>query len=66
MPGIVTWFTTHWTDIAQIVVGVIGVASIVVRLTPTLKDDNILAGVVKFLSKWIALNKTTVTIPPTS
>ena len=32
-------------------------ASLVVRATPTLKDDNVLLPVVKFLGKFIALNR---------
>ena len=35
----------------------IAAASIIVKLTPTLKDDNVLKGIVKFLGKYIALDK---------
>ena len=35
-----------------------GIASIIVKVTPTLKDDNILKGIIKFLGKYIALNRT--------
>ena len=31
--------------------------SIVVKLTPTLKDDNYFKGIVKFIGKYIALDK---------
>jgi hypothetical protein len=61
---IITWFQTHWVDVVNIITGVIAVASIIVKLTPTLKDDNILLGVVKFLSKYIALNTPTPTDRP--
>lgn len=57
--AIIAWFQTNWTNIAQGIAYVIAAASIVVKLTPTLKDDNILLGIIKFLSKYIALNRTT-------
>ena len=53
---IVNWFVTNWADVAQVIAMVIGVASIIVKLTPTLKDDAILLPIVKFLGKYIALN----------
>ena len=53
---IVKWFVTNWVDVAQVIAMVIGVASIIVKLTPTLKDDAILLPIVKFIGKYIALN----------
>ena len=32
-------------------------ASVIVKLTPTLKDDNYFKGVIKFVGKYIALDK---------
>ena len=32
-------------------------ASVIIKLTPTLKDDNYFKGVVKFIGKFIALDK---------
>ena len=55
---VAAYFQAHWAEIAQAVAAIIGAASIIVRLTPTLKDDNILLGVIKFVGKYIALNKT--------
>lgn len=46
-------------DIARIIAYVIVIASIVVKLTPTLKDDTILLKIVKFVGKYIALNRKT-------
>ena len=57
--AIVTWFQTNWGDLIKAYVAVVGVASIIVKLTPTLKDDNALKGVMRFLGKYIALNKST-------
>mgnify|MGYP007099659504 CR=1 FL=1 len=55
--GIVSYFTTHWSDFIQIYLQMIGVASIIVRLTPTLKDDDVLKNIIRFLGKYIALNR---------
>ena len=53
---IVNWLASNWKDLAEVIAMVIGIASVIVRLTPTLKDDNILLPIVKFLGKYIALN----------
>ena len=55
--NIIAWFQTHWSDITTIIAYAISLASIIVKLTPTLKDDDVLKGVIKFLGKYIALNK---------
>ena len=64
MTDLFTWVTTHWAEILQAIVSVIGTASIIVKLTPTPKDDTILAKVVGFLGKWIALNPKPTLPPP--
>jgi len=56
--GIVAWVTTNWDELVKVVLQVIGVASIIVRFTPTLKDDDVLKGIVRFLGKYVALNRT--------
>ena len=58
MMEVIAWFQVNWTKITEVIAYVIAIASIIVKVTPTLKDDNILLGVVKFLGKYIALNKT--------
>jgi hypothetical protein len=55
--GVVAWVGTNWAEIAQAIVSIIGAASIIVKLTPTLKDDDVLKGVIRFLGKYIALNR---------
>lgn len=55
--GIVAYITSHWSDIVAIYLQVIGLASIIVKLTPTLKDDDVLKGIIRFLGKYIALNR---------
>jgi len=53
--AIITFVTANWVDIVQGVLAVVGAASVIVKLTPTPKDDAILAVVINVLSK-IALN----------
>jgi hypothetical protein len=53
----VTWITANWAELIKILMAIIGLASLIVKMTPTLKDDNILLGIIKFIGKWIALDK---------
>ena len=55
--GIVGWVQTNWAQIVAAYLALVGFASIVVKLTPTLKDDDALKWVIKFLGKYIALNR---------
>lgn len=52
------WVQNNWVDIVQLYGAIVAVASIIVKLTPTLKDDTWLLNVVKFLGRYIALNRT--------
>lgn len=54
---IIVWFQANWQSLVAIYTGLVTVASIVVKLTPTLKDDDALKGVIKFVGKYIALNR---------
>jgi len=56
MENLIEYIETHWTDILNIVTYGIAATSIIVKLTPTLKDDNFFLPIVRFLSKFIALN----------
>jgi len=56
--AVASWFQANWKELAEAVAAIIGAASIIVKLTPTLKDDTILLPVIKFIGKYIALNKT--------
>ena len=62
--AIVGWVQANWVNILSAITSIIGTASIIVKLTPTLKDDNVLLGIVKFLGKYIALNTQTPTTRP--
>lgn len=61
---IVNWILANRKEIIEILAYIITSATIIVRMTPTLKDDNILLPIVKFLSKYIALNTPTPTARP--
>ena len=55
--SIFTWVKLNITDITAGIAYLIAFASIIVKLTPTIKDDNVLKAIVKFLGKYIALDK---------
>lgn len=57
MNDIFKFITDNWQKIIEVYLAVIGLASVIVKLTPTLKDDNILLGIIKFIGKFIALDK---------
>lgn len=44
------WIMAHWKDILSIIGGVVTVASIIVRLTKSDKDDKALNVIIKILS----------------
>ena len=44
------WITTHGKDILAVIGGVVTVASLIVKLTPTQKDDNVLAKIIQILA----------------
>lgn len=50
------WIIANWESVLIIVSGAISVASVIVKLTPTPKDDAILSKVIAFL-KILSLNK---------
>jgi len=47
------YITKHWADIVAIVTGIVTVASIIVKLTPSTADDNVVSKIMQFL----AMNK---------
>lgn len=54
--NIVNFVKDNWVQIAAVITSVIGTASVIVKLTPTPKDDEILGKIKKFIAKFIALN----------
>jgi len=54
--GIITWIQANWVNVAAIYSGIVTVASIIVKMTPTLKDDDALLAIIKWIAKYLALN----------
>lgn len=44
------WIMVHWKDVLAVIGAVVTAASLIVKLTPTQKDDTVLAKVIKILS----------------
>jgi len=59
MEKLIEFIQQNWDEIAKAIACIIAAASIIVKLTPTLKDDNWLLPKLKFISKHIALNTKT-------
>jgi len=53
---IIEWTSGHWSEIVELILAIIGAASIIVKWTPTPKDDAVLGRIKDFVSEWIALN----------
>lgn len=43
------WILTHWSDLLAIYGGVVAIATVIVKLTPSPKDDSILEKIIKIL-----------------
>ena len=46
----INWIQAQWQDVLAIIGGVVTVASLIVKLTPTQKDDSFLGKVIKLLA----------------
>ena len=53
---IITWLKMNWDSVLAIIGGVVSVATIIVKLTPTPKDDNALATLIKILAIFSLVN----------
>lgn len=51
------WLMNNWTEIMAIMVALVPLLDIIVRLTPTKKDDTLLGFVKKFLDKFFPNRK---------
>ena len=51
------WLINNWSTLINLYFALIAVASIIVKMTPTLKDDTVLKDIVRFVGKFIALNR---------
>lgn len=50
------WITQHYDEVLQIIGAVVALATLVVKLTPTQKDDAFLAKVIQILSVFSLCN----------
>jgi len=55
--NVYNWIIANKEDMINIVAYLVLAASIIVKLTPTLKDDNYFKPIIKFIGKYIALDK---------
>ena len=51
-----SWLVENWKELLEAVLAVVGAASVIVKLTPTPKDDAVVAKIMKFFN-WISLAK---------
>lgn len=56
MTEIINFFQNHYTDLLAILGGIISIATIIVKLTPTTKDDAILSKIINLLEKFSLVN----------
>lgn len=56
METAITFVRDHWDDILAVIGGLVTVASVIVKLTPTTKDDTALAWVLKVLDQFSVVN----------
>ena len=54
--GIIGWLKANWESVLAIIGGFVSVATIIVKLTPTPKDDNALATLIRLLSVFSLVN----------
>lgn len=55
--AMITWIQNNWGQVISGYLALVGLASWIVKITPTVKDDNILLGIIKFIGRWIAIDK---------
>ena len=46
----IKWITEHGNEVLQLIGAMVALATLIVKLTPTQKDDTVLAKVIKVLS----------------
>lgn len=56
MKEVISFIQIHWDEILAVIGGIVSTASIIVKLTPTTKDDKILKYIIDFLAKFSIFN----------
>lgn len=57
LQALYAWVLANMKDIIDAIAYLVLGASVIIKLTPTLKDDNYFKPVIKFIGKYIALDK---------
>jgi hypothetical protein len=50
MAAVIGWLVAHWSDLVGVVLGLLAVASVITKLTPSPADDAVVAKIIAFLS----------------
>ena len=53
---VLTFIQNHYDELLAIIGGVVSIATIIVRLTPTDKDNKVLEKIINFLAKFSIIN----------
>lgn len=56
MSETITFIQNHYDELLAIIGGIISIATIIVKLTPTTKDDTVLDKIISILSKFSIVN----------
>lgn len=64
LSSLLEWVQAHWDDIVFIYTSIVGIASVIVKLVPTLSSNNPFLPIVKVIGKYIALNRESPTKRP--
>ena len=51
------WLNAHYKEILEIIGAIVGLATLIVKLTPSTKDDSILDRIVKVLVMFSLVNR---------
>jgi hypothetical protein len=54
---LIAWLQGHWDDIIKVYLQFVGLMSVIVRLTPTDKDNKVFTKLMDVVGKFGALNK---------
>ena len=52
----ISFIQNHWDELLAIIGGIVSVATIIVKLTPTDKDNKVLEKIINFLAKFSIIN----------
>lgn len=56
MTETISFIQNHWDELLAIIGGVVSIATIIVKLTPTDKDNKVLEKIINFLAKFSIIN----------